>query len=200
MAEAYVHEMRSLQPHGPYALAGHSLGGLVAFEMACRLRALGETVEWLGLIDSDLHHRYLTPISRLRRLRRTSRETLRAVRADPRARIALYARKVLLRVARRPPVDAPVRESTLPPLVRRLENAGWAAFRAYRPAPYAGAATFFQVEVRRADMGDPLPRWRRLVQGGLTVEYVPGGHADVVAEPNVRVLAERVSAHLDSPA
>jgi acetoacetyl-CoA synthetase len=80
--------------------------------------------------------------------------------------------------------------------VRRLEDAGWAAFDSYCPGPYAGTATFFRVETPREDMGDPLPVWRRVVEGGLTVEQVPGSHADVVAEPNVRRLAERVSAHL----
>ena len=34
MAAAYVAVIRSVQPTGPYALAGHSFGGLVAFEMA----------------------------------------------------------------------------------------------------------------------------------------------------------------------
>jgi acetoacetyl-CoA synthetase len=84
--------------------------------------------------------------------------------------------------------------------MRRLENAGWAAFDAYRPEPYPGTATFFRVEHPREDQGDPLPVWRRMVRGGLTVENVPGSHADVVAEPNVRVLAEKVSAHLPSSA
>jgi thioesterase domain-containing protein len=120
----------------------------------------------------------------------------RAARANPRDRIPRWTRKVVLRVAPRVPLQMPKRESTLPPLMRRLEDAGWAAFDAYRPEPYLGAATFFRVEQPREDMGDPLPVWKRVVQGGLTVVNTPGSHADVVAEPNVRSLAERVSAHL----
>ena len=106
----------------------------------------------------------------------------------------------MLRVAPKAPLEMPERESNLPPLMRRLENAGWAAFDDYRPAPYSGAATFFRVEHPREDQGDPLPIWRRMVRGGLTVETVPGSHADVVSEPNVRALAARVSAHLPSSA
>ncbi len=54
MAAGYVRTMRSVQPEGPYALAGHSFGGLVAFEMARILTGQGEHVEWLGLIDAQL--------------------------------------------------------------------------------------------------------------------------------------------------
>ena len=40
MADRYVQAMRELQPEGPYYLGGWSLGGVVAFEIARRLRAL----------------------------------------------------------------------------------------------------------------------------------------------------------------
>jgi thioesterase domain-containing protein len=172
----------------------------VAFEMARRLSALGETVEWLGMIDSDLHHSCLRPAERARWLVWKAGDLARATITDPRTRIPRYARKLVLRVAPRAPLEAPRRESTVPPLMRRLEDAGWAAFDSYCPAPYPGTATFFQVEARREDMGDPLPVWRRMVEGGLTVELVPGSHADIVAEPNVRQLAKRMSAQLESSA
>ncbi|MDQ1286859.1 MAG: hypothetical protein QG622_424 [Actinomycetota bacterium] len=52
MARRYVAEIRRVQPHGPYQIAGHSFGGLVAFEAAHRLRDAGEEVALLGLLDS----------------------------------------------------------------------------------------------------------------------------------------------------
>src|SRR5207253_1446492 len=45
---------RSRQPRGPYALAGLSFGGVVAFEMARRLRTLGHDVSLLALFDSPV--------------------------------------------------------------------------------------------------------------------------------------------------
>ena len=39
MALHYIHEIRSVQPNGPYFLGGFSFGGLVAYEMAQQLRA-----------------------------------------------------------------------------------------------------------------------------------------------------------------
>ncbi len=54
MAAGYVQTLRSVQPGGPYALGGHSFGGLVAFEMARILTGQGERVDWLGLIDAQV--------------------------------------------------------------------------------------------------------------------------------------------------
>src|SRR5207302_1606891 len=45
-------QIRTIQPHGPYALGGFSYGGLVAFEMATQLRAKGEAVTMVALFDS----------------------------------------------------------------------------------------------------------------------------------------------------
>ena len=60
MAEFYLHAIRSLQPRGPYVLAGYSLGGLVVLEMAQRLSANGEKVALLAMLDAYPHIRYLS--------------------------------------------------------------------------------------------------------------------------------------------
>jgi acyl-CoA synthetase (AMP-forming)/AMP-acid ligase II/thioesterase domain-containing protein/acyl carrier protein len=51
MAEAYLDTLRSRQPEGPYLLGGFSHAGLVAFEMARRLEAVGEKVALLVVLD-----------------------------------------------------------------------------------------------------------------------------------------------------
>ena len=52
IARRHVATAREQQPAGPYRLAGHSLGGLVALEMAQQLRRAGEEVEVLVVLDS----------------------------------------------------------------------------------------------------------------------------------------------------
>lgn len=54
IAAAYVDEMHHAQPEGPYQLGGWSVGGILAFEMAQQLTALGQEVSVLVLIDSYL--------------------------------------------------------------------------------------------------------------------------------------------------
>ncbi|HEY0782789.1 MAG TPA: hypothetical protein VGE98_10060, partial [Thermoanaerobaculia bacterium] len=66
------------------------------------------------------------------------------------------------------------------------------ALRTYRPAPYSGAVTLLRA-------AEPLPGdevldatfgWAPIVQGGLDVRAVPGGHYTVVRPPYVEALAE----------
>ncbi|KMJ47087.1 peptide/polyketide synthetase [Xenorhabdus khoisanae] len=52
LAADYINQIRAFQPKGPYALAGWSFGGLVAYEMAHQLRVAGESVSHCILIDS----------------------------------------------------------------------------------------------------------------------------------------------------
>jgi amino acid adenylation domain-containing protein len=52
MADAYLAEIRRIQPYGPYHLLGWSFGGMVAHAIAARLEGAGEEVALLGLLDS----------------------------------------------------------------------------------------------------------------------------------------------------
>src|SRR5262249_53897649 len=52
MAAHYSQERAAFQPEGPYLLGGYSFGGLVAYEMARQLRANGQEVALLALIDT----------------------------------------------------------------------------------------------------------------------------------------------------
>ncbi|MDH7486311.1 MAG: amino acid adenylation domain-containing protein [Anaerolineae bacterium] len=53
MAAHYVEAIRTVQPEGPYFLAGWSLGGVLAFEMAQQLHRQGQEVALLGMIDTS---------------------------------------------------------------------------------------------------------------------------------------------------
>lgn len=52
LATEYLESLRSVQPTGPYRLAGHCFGGLVAYEIAQRLQKQGETVDLLVMFDA----------------------------------------------------------------------------------------------------------------------------------------------------
>ncbi len=53
LAGHYVDLVRRVQPHGPYHLLGYSVGGAIAHAMAVRLRALGEDVGTLVMLDTQ---------------------------------------------------------------------------------------------------------------------------------------------------
>lgn len=52
VCEAHLATIRQQQPHGPYYFLGYSLGGTLAQGIAARLEAAGETVAFLGLLDT----------------------------------------------------------------------------------------------------------------------------------------------------
>ncbi|WP_030590841.1 non-ribosomal peptide synthetase [Streptomyces anulatus] len=58
MVDTYVAAIRERQPHGPYAVAGYSFGGAVAFEMAKVLEAAGERVDFVGSFNLPPHIKY----------------------------------------------------------------------------------------------------------------------------------------------
>ena len=87
LARLYVEQVREEQPHGPYLLAGWSLGGVVAYEMARQLEALGEQVGLLALIDSYAHLGQVEPAP------------------PPLARVATFAGMVGLPLQDLPPLE-----------------------------------------------------------------------------------------------
>ena len=58
MAAHYIDAIVKINPTGPYALAGFSFGGVVAFEMTRQLRQQGKKVILTGLLDSYLDSSY----------------------------------------------------------------------------------------------------------------------------------------------
>ncbi|MCO7611420.1 amino acid adenylation domain-containing protein [Pseudomonas chlororaphis] len=54
LAARHIEMMRSVQPHGPYRLAGWSFGGLLAYEIAAQLIGMDEEVSFLGLLDTHV--------------------------------------------------------------------------------------------------------------------------------------------------
>ena len=51
IAAAHIEKLRSIQPEGPYLLGGFCNGGLFAYEMARQLRAQGQAVDLLVLME-----------------------------------------------------------------------------------------------------------------------------------------------------
>jgi len=68
MAARHISELRKMQPAGPYRVVGFCVGGIVAFEMARQLRAAGQVVEHLVVIDSTPMNARLRRVGPLLRL------------------------------------------------------------------------------------------------------------------------------------
>ena len=156
-----------------YAIAGYSLGALIAFEIARRLSDAGEEVEWLGLIDPQLDHACLP--TRLRWKFRLT-EPFRVLRSSldaPRERLPRVFRAAIARTAPWTRVSPPPPEQPLPPALAEFSYIGFRAFCDDRPRPYDGGATCFTAADRHPGYCDSLPVWRRAALAGAALGRPP---------------------------
>ena len=72
------------------------------------------------------------------------------------------------------------------------------ATQTYELRRYAGRIIFFKAsEMPAAEDSDPTMGWSGWASGGVEVHVVPGNHANLMYEPHVDVLAEKLTACLD---
>jgi thioesterase domain-containing protein len=197
-ARDYLSEICKVQPQGPYLLGGYSGGGVTAYEMAQQLRAAGEEVAVLAMLDTPLPVRpSLTAVDKalikLTEIRRKGPgylvEWMRARRAWQQA----------------------TRDGTATAVAggefnnEKIRDAFLKAVGSYRTPDWQGAITLFrppmdfhwkvsngrwvtsEKEYLYADND-----WTRYAPN-LQVVEVPGDHESMVLAPNVTVLAQELS-------
>jgi thioesterase domain-containing protein len=201
--------IRRVQSHGPYFFCGYSFGGLVAYEIAIRLKDEGDKVGLLGLLDApnpalmsnlsasqsaQFRKRYLSD-----RVRKYAGDLIRGdVRAFAHRGLAFFisragrpflpAVKFWLRLFKWP----------LPAAIQSNDPGFLKAWRAYVPNAYRDSVVCFKVEERGPEHdADPTMGWGACASGGVEVNVVPGSHVDMMKMPSVGVIAEKVAGYLN---
>jgi thioesterase domain-containing protein len=186
VARHYLSLVRETQVKGPYYLGGFSFGGLVAFEIAQQLHAVREKVALIALMDSPgpAAYRLKTPV---RRALGHVNNLLRYGYPYLRAKIENLLRRLKRKRSNR---------------AARAQGNG----TRYERKPYAGQLTLFVAQGNGISdtMFDPAlgiisPSlgWESVAAGGLERYELLGGHADILQEPFVRALGERLRQCLD---
>ena len=197
MARTYLEDVRAVQPHGPYFLAGYSGGGVIAFEMARRLEAAGEPIGVLAFIDT-FHPQMPVPqinvFTRLERLRREGPAYVRDA-LDRRRRSFRDERdwrRLEKHLAAGEPVPLALRELYL---IRNFLKAA----SGYEPEPWRGKALLFRADqvdyYYRA--GGPTYGWDKTVLGGIEIIPVPGDHNSIMLGANAARIAQRLEQAID---
>jgi len=191
-AQHYIDQMRSVQPQGPYWLIGHSLGGLIAYEMASKLAEAGERVEFLGLLDCEAPD----PARKPRRLP-LAKVGLNLLRTPPKVLLDRLNEQIeAIPVVRRARIGLTPPQSNFH---LRLQAVGATP---YRPKPYPGRVHLFKAAIpERPIATEPAPPieagWRKLASGGLDVQSLPGGHMEIVKDPLAALTAKAIESALD---
>jgi amino acid adenylation domain-containing protein len=206
MAAHYIKEMRELQPHGPYFIGGRSLGGVIAFEMAQQLRAQGEQIGLLALLDT-----YPSGYAKILRNEATFAASIDRGVGRMRTHLAnLHSLSVkdkiayLFKKARFAPSKARSQVwrrvyqtyqslgRPLPKTLRDVKEFNSLAVRNYVPKVYGGSVTLFWASEDLRTSKDLVDGWRALAGGGMEVHEIPGTHLDIIKEPHVSELATKL--------
>jgi thioesterase domain-containing protein len=195
MAARYADAMRATQPRGPYHLAGWSFGGLVALEVARRLRDQGESVPLLAMLDTRLRpDPERIPPFNLRDFllswlpeRETDAADIQGLGDD--ALIDWFLQEADRLGILRTRLRAPEAKAWF-----RVFEATHEAARRYRPGPYEGPILLFRCSGRTT--GPPALGWDAIAPNLLEVQDVPGRHNAVIQPPAVSVIATIIDARL----
>ncbi|MBN1209743.1 MAG: amino acid adenylation domain-containing protein [Myxococcaceae bacterium] len=191
LAREYVRHVIAVQPDGPVHLAGWSLGGVLAFEMARQLEAQGRKVAALVAIDAMLEPdtEVTAEWEALELAALVAAELgLREEQAQ-----ALLAEGGLARLARHGAealggVGPEQLQHVLEELRRNL-----GALRRYRPGPYLGRMLLLAASERGGSLeATPQAIWSPWVLGGLECRPLAGDHYQLMREPHVGAVAEAV--------
>ncbi len=198
IARAYADEVEHRHPTGPITPAGVSVASVVAFELAHQLTDRGREVALLVLFDSVGPDKSAIGPSLSERMRVHRQRLVR----DPVDYLEALARKTRARVKRRAEIaELGVRRALVLPLqdqlVRRsIIEGDVARRRAYQYRPYSGRVLVFKAgrDPYAQARADAKMGWGRIITGQLDVVVVPGSHLSMLAEPQVRELADHLQA------
>lgn len=197
MAAHYIEEIVTLQPHGPYFLAGHSFGGTVAFEMARQLRSRGEKVALLALLDAHCFSLDKKPQSFIQfvriHLRNFGRLTPKNKLKYVRERVQWHIKKA--KMSYKEYLQSQQVESV--PCFNILE-ANVQAAKNYVPQVYSGRVTLLRSSEQSPKcFHDPQLGWGDFAGEGVEIHEISGPHESIMTEPYIRVLAEKMNLCLE---
>lgn len=200
-ADAHLKTILGRQPHGPYLLGGCSASGIVAYEIAQRLRALGHEVGLLALFDTPNPYfmreysafwmsvnSYRSDLSKLRwsEIPRWVLEKVRGLKD----RKPSWLPWTLNGASRTRSLMDQLRSSTIRVTAARM----------YRPAPYSGRVLLVKRE--RDLVGryrDPNFGWGGVVQGEIEICNVSSAdHLEIFkSELDRSTVAQRLRRRID---
>ena len=213
MAESYLPEVLKIQPQGPYAVGGYSMGGVVAFELGCQLRQAGHEVDCVITFDTPVRiqpptdapgepstSRIMTIAhvvgSRMRELTLAAEEVERVPAAERleylvaelkrQKVIPMNAPGIFLEVMRTALNNEDLQRRYVPGMFDRPIF----LLRALTPHPPLQAEA-------GASYDDPSFGWQAATTAPVEIVWVPGEHLTIMHEPHVEAVAAEVQRRLD---
>ncbi|MCC6456164.1 MAG: amino acid adenylation domain-containing protein [Caldilineaceae bacterium] len=210
MASLYVRHVKTLQPHGPYFLAGYCMGGSVALEMAQQLRAQGDKVALVAMFETynwrnmKIDARFATSYFVMQKILFHARNFMLLDTVEKKIflnekfkvlqdRRDVIAGSLLMRFGRRGAQSVEADDSLLPAKVWKTNDQ---AAMDYQPRLYPGKITHFRPMKEYAIHRGPELGWDTLA-AEVETHWVRAYPAGMFVEPFVASLAELIQACID---
>jgi thioesterase domain-containing protein/acyl carrier protein len=197
IAACHMRKILATQPKGPYVIGGQCIGGVLAYEIACEMRAAGHDVSLLVLLDSRNPSSQNSCDSTRSMLRYMRYLVARATQIGPRLSL------VYLREHLRKGYDQLIGDEASGQVIKKAHSlvSAWAA--AYRPGKYDGKVLLLLAADRPPHV-DLLRGWKALTSGNLTTCYVDSHHRNLLDKQHAKTVANLIVSHLahvpvDSP-
>ena len=206
IAARYIAEIRSVRPEGPYLILGTCTGGVIAFEIAQQLKAVGEDVA-LMILESwhpSSYESYRTPpLAGWRRILQAGVRfpgvaidlvgaPLREWGGIVRTRLSAV-RKILL-------VETGGDTKDMEIIYERVSRATFHAVATYQTTAYAGGLlnVIASHRVFGEDVTDTRNTWSTLAQAASSTVSIPAENSGrLFVSPHVEVLADVLRSYLD---
>jgi len=210
MAAAYIEEILERNPNGPYALAGYSFGGLITFEMAKQLKAMGKEVVMLGMFDTvvrpEITGKNWSYYQGLKRLGKKVAWNFGALAKDPIHNLKYKSNTLNRRLKRmtwgltnKSETDQNQNQNnSLDQNMALLDQKNKIAFENYRISPFDGKIHLFRAKIRRFWIEDfEFLGWKPFAKKGVVVHEVPGDHLRLFDMPYGKDFAQILQGVLD---
>lgn len=200
MVEHYVADIIKAFPSGPYAIAGYSLGGFLAFEIARQLELMNKEVAFVGILDTFAGNNFQGSISK-----RITHELNKAwflaksFLANPaeswKYQKSVWQQKWKERFSKDGNVPIEVLTTYEADIYRKYSD----ALDNYQ-LPIANLrVTLFAVQKRMYYVKNPTTLgWDYFAKQGVETYWVPGDHTTMLYEPNNEALAKKIQEVLNS--
>ncbi|MFI8829241.1 beta-ketoacyl synthase N-terminal-like domain-containing protein [Streptomyces sp. NPDC053431] len=188
MAAKCIAEIQTVAPHGPYRLAGYSMGGNLAIEMAHQLQKFGETVTDIVMIDPLPLYAYPRPAIEIDYIRAAELTLSYFLNLPVRPSDAKTVDDVVASL--RQPTWSHRTEETTHRFVSTLVSNAMAITTADQPPPIRADLTVLAATDRNNPVYDlvgiknfPPETWQQHTTGKLTVVPLPGNHYTLYTDP-----------------
>jgi len=199
MAVHYITEIERIQPNGPYALAGYSFGGLIAFEMAKQLKVANKEVLMLSVFDTiikpeltDFDYSFSEKITTLgKKVAWNLKDMVSHPKDNLSYRKYVYQRRInnwkfKLFQGKKQQDDA--NNNQLESLINQSNFEAW---NNYKITPYSGDLHLFRAEEQRFFIEDRnFLGWKPFIKGKIHILDVPGDHLSLFNPPNGKTFAK----------